>query len=135
MIVLQLFVLFSSSKKAWFPTCLNNFLVAVARPPNVTLFCFQVRGKISKGQDVIFEENVSGANDMLINLSKVAELERDTKEAQTKMHDSLHERNFLQVQLDKLEAEKNEMQKRLAITTQERNSLENQVAELQDLSR
>jgi len=39
------------------------------------------------------------------------------------------------VQLDKLEAEKNEMQKRLAITTQERNALENQVAELQDLSR
>lgn len=51
------------------------------------------------------------------------------------MHDSQHERNFLQVQLDKMEAEKNEMQKRLAITTQERNSLENQVAELQDLNR
>ena len=51
------------------------------------------------------------------------------------MHDSQHERNFLQVQLDKVEEEKNEIQKRLAITTQERNSLENQVAELQDLNR
>lgn len=51
------------------------------------------------------------------------------------MHDSQHERNYLQVQLDKMESEKNEMQKRLAITTQERNSLENQVAELQELSR
>ena len=51
------------------------------------------------------------------------------------MHDSQHERNFLQVQLDKMEAEKNGMQKRLAITTQERNALENQAAELQDLSR
>ena len=66
---------------------------------------------------------------------QVAELERDVREAQTKMHDSLHERNYLQVQLDKMESEKNEMQKRLAITTQERNSLENQVAELQELSR
>ena len=51
------------------------------------------------------------------------------------MHDSQHERNFLKVQLDKMETEKNDMQKRFAITTQERNSLENQVAELQDLSR
>lgn len=65
----------------------------------------------------------------------MAELERDIREAQTKMHDSQHERNFLQVQLDKLEADKNEMQKRFAITTQERNSLENQVAELKELSR
>lgn len=51
------------------------------------------------------------------------------------MHDSQHERNFLKVQLDKMETEKNGMQKRFAITTQERNSFENQVAELQDLSR
>lgn len=51
------------------------------------------------------------------------------------MHDSQHERNFLKVQLDKMETEKNDIQKRFAITTQERNSLENQVAELQDLSR
>ncbi|XP_074610685.1 uncharacterized protein LOC141865174 isoform X4 [Acropora palmata] len=67
--------------------------------------------------------------------ARLAELEREAKEAQTKMHDSQHERNFLKVQLDKMETEKNDMQKRFAITTQERNSLENQVAELQDLSR
>lgn len=65
----------------------------------------------------------------------MAELEREAKEAQTKVHDRQHERNFLKVQLDKMETEKNEMQKRFAITTQERNSLENQVAELQDLNR
>lgn len=65
----------------------------------------------------------------------MAQLEHDVREAQTKMHDSLHERNFLQVQLDKMETEKNEMQTRLSILTQERNSLENQVAELQDLNR
>lgn len=51
------------------------------------------------------------------------------------MHDSQHERNFLKVQLEKMEAERNEMQTRLALTTQERNLLENQVAELQDLNR
>ena len=41
------------------------------------------------------------------------------------MHDSQHERNFLKVQLEKMEAERNEMQTRLALTTQERNLLEN----------
>ena len=51
------------------------------------------------------------------------------------MHDSQHERNFLKVQLEKMEAERNEMQTRLSLTTQERNLLENQVAELQDLNR
>ena len=65
----------------------------------------------------------------------MSELEQDLKVAQTKMHDSQHERNFLQVQLDEMEKESNEMQTRLAITTQERNSLENQLAELQDLNR
>ena len=68
-------------------------------------------------------------------VSQLSDLEHDLREAKTKEHDTQHERNYVQVQLSRLEADRTDLQQRLATVTQERNSLENTVAELQDLNR